>query len=134
MTGNLRAPFAPAAALSGLVTVAAGAFGAHALKAMLSPAHAGVWQTAVHYQMFHTLALLVLTVLPIAATGRRLANMAGWLFIGGIFLFCGSLYLLALTGVRGWGAVTPLGGLCFLAAWGCLGLALLKQPRASPAR
>lgn len=132
MTDDLRY-LAPVAALSGFVSVAAGAFGAHALKAVLSPAPMAVWQTAVQYQMFHTLALLAVVALPVAATGQRLARAAGWLFVGGIALFSGSLYLLALTGVRWWGAVTPLGGTLFLAGWTCLGAALLRHRRAGGA-
>ncbi len=126
MTNDLRT-LAAAAAISGFVSVAAGAFGAHALKAALSPAATGVWQTAVQYQMFHTLALLAVGAFPWAATGRRLARAAGWLFVGGIALFSGSLYLLALTGLRWWGAVTPVGGTLLLAGWACLGLALLRR-------
>lgn len=129
MTDALRY-LAPLAALSGFVSVAAGAFGAHALKTVLSPAPLAAWQTAVQYQMFHTLALLAVVALPVAATRQRLARVAGWLFVGGIALFSGSLYLLALTGVRWWGAVTPVGGTLFLAGWACVGAALLGHWRA----
>ncbi len=96
--------------------VALGAFGAHALKARLTPDLQGVWQTAVQYHAWHALALLavglVLLVRPQAGAG-----LAGWLFVAGIMLFSGSLYAMALTGVRGLGAVTPFGGVAFLAGW-----------------
>lgn len=96
--------------------VALGAFGAHALKARLTPDLQGVWQTAVQYHAWHALALLavglVLLVRPQAGAG-----LAGWLFVAGIVLFSGSLYAMALTGVRGLGAVTPFGGVAFLAGW-----------------
>ena len=96
--------------------VALGAVGAHALKARLTPDLQGVWQTAVQYHAWHALALLavglVLLVRPQAGAG-----LAGWLFVAGIMLFSGSLYAMALTGVRGLGAVTPFGGVAFLAGW-----------------
>ncbi len=103
-------------AASALVAVAAGAFGAHALRTRLAPDLASVFETAVRYQMYHALALLFTAW---AATRWPLAPVraAGWLFVAGTVVFSGSLYLLALTGVRGFGAVTPLGGLAFLAGW-----------------
>lgn len=92
--------------------VALGAFGAHALKGTLAANDtAEVWKTAVLYHFIHALALLVLAALP--ATNRAAAG----LFIAGIVIFSGSLYLLALTNIRWLGAITPLGGLCFLAGW-----------------
>ena len=103
-------------AASALVAVAAGAFGAHALRTRLAPDLASVFETAVRYQMYHALALLFTAW---AATRWPLAPVraAGWLFVAGTVVFSGSLYLLALTGVRGFGAVTPLGGVAFLAGW-----------------
>ncbi|HEX4883741.1 MAG TPA: DUF423 domain-containing protein [Casimicrobiaceae bacterium] len=104
------------AALLLFVAVALGAFGAHALKARLAPDLQAVWQTAVQYHAWHALALLgaglLMLVRPDAAAG-----LAAWLFVAGIVLFSGSLYALALTGVRGLGAVTPVGGVAFLAGW-----------------
>ena len=102
--------------LSGLVAVAAGAFGAHGLRSRLAPDLLAVFETAARYQMYHALALLFTAW---AATRWPLAPVraAGWLFVVGTVVFSGSLYLLALTGVRGFGAVTPLGGLAFLAGW-----------------
>ncbi|HEX2078837.1 MAG TPA: DUF423 domain-containing protein [Longimicrobium sp.] len=106
----------------GFLAVAAGAFGAHALRARLGTEMLAVWETAARYQMYHALALLAVAM----AASRWPAggwSTAGWLFAAGIAIFCGSLYLLALTGTRWLGAVTPLGGLCFLAGWIALALA-----------
>jgi uncharacterized membrane protein YgdD (TMEM256/DUF423 family) len=108
--------------LSALVSVAAGAFGAHALRARLAPDLLAVFETAARYQMYHALALLAVAW----AVGRwpgPLVAWAGWLFVAGTLLFSGSLYALALSGVRWLGAITPLGGVCFLAGWLCLALA-----------
>jgi uncharacterized membrane protein YgdD (TMEM256/DUF423 family) len=102
-----------------LLGVAAGAFGAHGLRARLSAEMLAVWETAARYQLYHALALLAVAL----AAARWPApgwSAAGWLFAAGILVFSGSLYLLALTGVRWLGAVTPLGGLCFLAGWAVL--------------
>ena len=107
------------AAASGFLTVLLGAFGAHALKNSLTPAELSIWQTAVHYQMFHTSALLVLGLMP-AARQTRTLHLAGWCLGAGILLFSGSLYLLTLTGRTWLGAITPLGGLLFLVGWGAL--------------
>ena len=115
------------AAISGFFCIAFGAFGAHALKAALSDDAMITWQTAVQYHMFQTLALLVVALLPMTkppGSGSRLdlrkqnfRYMAAYLFILGLILFCGSLYLLALTELRWLGAITPLGGVSFLAGW-----------------
>jgi uncharacterized membrane protein YgdD (TMEM256/DUF423 family) len=109
-------------AASGFVAVAAGAFGAHALRARLSPDLLGVFETAARYQMYHALALMAVAW-AVARWPGALPQWAGWLFIVGTVLFSGSLYALALSGVRWLGAITPLGGLAFLAGWICLGLA-----------
>lgn len=107
------------AALSGFLAVALGAFGAHALKATLAPADLAIWQTSVHYQMFHTAALLMIGLMPAAHHPRPL-RLAAWSLGGGILLFSGSLYLLAITGRTWLGAITPVGGLLFLAGWSAL--------------
>ncbi|MBC3934154.1 DUF423 domain-containing protein [Undibacterium sp. CY7W] len=105
------------AAFSMLIAVAAGAFGAHGLKAVLSTEMLAIWQTAVHYQMVHGLGLLAVGILmPQWPRAKRLAWVAT-AFVVGIILFSGSLYLLALSGIRWLGAVTPLGGVAFLAGW-----------------
>jgi uncharacterized membrane protein YgdD (TMEM256/DUF423 family) len=108
--------------LFAFMAVGAGAFGAHALRARLTPDLLAVWETAARYQMYHALALLVVALAasrwPAAGWGA-----AGWLFTAGIVIFSGSLYVLALSGVRWLGAITPLGGLAFLAGWILLALA-----------
>jgi uncharacterized membrane protein YgdD (TMEM256/DUF423 family) len=104
------------AALLLFVAVALGAFGAHALKARLAPDLQAVWQTAVQYHAWHALALLATGVVMLVKPEAGFA-LAGWLFVAGIVLFSGSLYALALSGVRGLGAVTPFGGVTFLAGW-----------------
>ena len=111
----------------GALTVALGAFGAHALKPTLEAAGTtDVWKTAVDYQMWHTIALLACAMG--SAKGR--ARNAAALFIGGIVLFSGSLYWLALDGPRWLGPITPLGGLAFIAGWVCLGVALMRSDMA----
>jgi uncharacterized membrane protein YgdD (TMEM256/DUF423 family) len=98
------------------LAVAAGAFGAHALRARLAPEMLAVWETAARYQMYHALALLLLALAAARwPSGAWTAPAA--LLVAGILLFSGSLYALSLTGVRALGAITPLGGLCWLAAW-----------------
>lgn len=114
--------FAVLGALSAFIAVAAGAFGAHALRARLSPDLLTVFETGARYQMYHALALLAVAWVSSRAVGP-LIGWAGWLFVAGTVLFSGSLYVLALSGVRQLGAITPLGGLCFLAGWICLALA-----------
>ena len=113
-------------AIFALLAVAAGAFGAHALRARLTPELLAVFETGARYQMYHALALFVAAWATVRWSGR-LATTAGWLFTTGILVFSGSLYLLALTGERWLGAVTPLGGLCFLAGWGSLALAAWRD-------
>ncbi len=110
--------FASAGAISAFIAVAAGAFGAHALKQRLDPAALQTFETGARYQMYHALALFVAAFA--AAEGNTAGLWAGRLFILGTLLFSGSLYTLALTGVRGLGAITPFGGLAFLAGWICL--------------
>ena len=109
-------------ATSALIAVAAGAFGAHALRGRLTPEMLAVFETGARYQMYHALALVALGLSNVV--GRDpLFRMAGWLFLIGTLFFSGSLYLLVLTGTRWWGAVTPFGGMCFLLGWGSLGWA-----------
>ena len=107
------------AAISGFVAVAAGAFGAHFLKARLAPDALQIFETGARYQMYHALALLAVACVTSRAPSV-LGSAAGWLFVAGTVVFSGSLYALALTGWRGFGAVTPLGGAAFLAGWVCL--------------
>lgn len=110
-------------ALSGLIGVAAGAFGAHALRGRVEDALLAAFETAARYQLVHALALVAVDLIMPRASGK-LARIAGLLFVAGTVLFCGSLYALALTGVRAWGAVTPFGGLCFMAGWIALAFAV----------
>jgi len=114
-------PWLGIASISGFIAVAFGAFGAHALRERLTPDMLAVWKTAVEYQFHHTAALLVVALLARQAPSALL-QWAGGCFVAGILLFSGSLYALALSGVRILGAITPLGGLLFLAGWGLLAL------------
>jgi uncharacterized membrane protein YgdD (TMEM256/DUF423 family) len=118
--------FAVAGSLSACVAVLAGAFGAHALRQRLPSDLLAAFETGVRYQMYHALALLAVawavTQWPAAPV-----RAAGWLFIGGTALFSGSLYLLALTGAGWWGAVTPLGGVLFLAGWLLLAVGIWRR-------
>jgi uncharacterized membrane protein YgdD (TMEM256/DUF423 family) len=107
------------AAVLGFLGVACGAFGAHALRTRLSPDLLATFQTGVLYHLIHALALLG-TAWVVSTFPSKLAHAAGWLFVAGVVLFSGSLYLLALSGVRSLGAITPFGGLAFLAGWACL--------------
>jgi uncharacterized membrane protein YgdD (TMEM256/DUF423 family) len=104
--------------------VALGAFGAHGLRSRLTPDMLAAFDTGVRYQMYHALALFALSVL-MDRLGGWLITSAGWLFVAGIVLFSGSLYALALTGITLLGAITPFGGLAFLAGWACLAIAAL---------
>lgn len=113
-------------ALSGFIGVAAGAFGAHALRMRLSADLLAVFETGARYQMYHALAL-VATAWASTRLPGALTTAAGWCFVAGTVLFSGSLYALALTGVRAWGAVTPLGGVAFLAGWLCLALTAARR-------
>jgi uncharacterized membrane protein YgdD (TMEM256/DUF423 family) len=103
--------------ISGFLAVAFGAFGAHALRARISADMLEVYKTGVNYHMAHALALILVGILAARTPDNALLRGSGWLFVAGIVLFSGSLYVLAISGVRGFGAVTPLGGLCFLAGW-----------------
>jgi uncharacterized membrane protein YgdD (TMEM256/DUF423 family) len=109
-------------ALAGVVGVGLGAFGAHGLRGRLSPEMLAVFETGVRYHMYHALALVATAALMGRLDGRFI-SAAGWLFTAGIVLFSGSLYVLALTGVGIFGAITPIGGLAFLAGWACLAIA-----------
>ena len=113
-------------ALSALLAVAAGAFGAHALRARLVPDMQAVFETGARYHMYHALALFVTAGAFTRWPGGPVIA-AGWLFVAGTVLFSGSLYLLALTGQRWLGAITPLGGLAFIAGWAALAWAALRS-------
>lgn len=118
--------FATVGAASAFLAVAAGAFGAHALRTRLTPELLAAFETGARYHMYHALALLLVAW----AAGRwpvPPVRAAGWLFVAGTVLFSGSLYLLALTGARWLGAVTPLGGLAFLAGWCALTVGIWRS-------
>ena len=107
--------------------VAAGAFGAHALKGRLAPDLLAVYRTAVEYHFYHALGLVLVGCVATRLADATLAAASGWLMLAGIVLFSGSLYLLAVTGTRWLGAVTPLGGLAFIVAWVLLAVAALRS-------
>ena len=111
-----------AAAILGATGVALGAFGAHALKAMLEANdRTDIWETAVFYHLVHSLALLILSTQP------SIRRSTFYCFVGGVAVFSGSLYLLCLSGLNWLGAITPIGGICLIAGWlGCL----LPTPKA----
>jgi uncharacterized membrane protein YgdD (TMEM256/DUF423 family) len=109
--------FVSVGAIFGFLSVALGAFGAHALRDKLSAQMLGVYEKGVMYQMYHALALLGVGILFHLGPSHQLLSIAGWLFALGIVLFSGSLYMLSLSGKRAFGAITPIGGLCFLAGW-----------------
>ena len=106
-------------AISAGLAVALGAFAAHGLRSRISAEALATFETGARYHMYHALAL-VAVAWAVARWPESQAVVAGWLFVAGIVVFSGSLYALALSGVRALGAITPLGGLCFLAGWGVL--------------
>jgi len=107
------------AAVSAGLGVALGAFGAHALKTRLAPDLLAIFEVGVRYQLVHALALLAVAWAWSRWPGGAVVA-GGWLFVGGTVLFSGSLYVLALSGERWLGAITPIGGVAWLAGWGCL--------------
>jgi uncharacterized membrane protein YgdD (TMEM256/DUF423 family) len=112
---DVRSPLIALGALNAALAVGAGAFAAHGLRDRLDARALEVFETGARYHMYHALALIAAGL--VASAAARGAQIAGWIFQVGIVLFSGSLYALALTGVKGLGAVTPLGGLAFLAGW-----------------
>ena len=116
--------FLLAGGVAGLIAVGFGAFGAHGLRGRLTPDMLAVFETGVRYHMYHALALLLTAALMPRVPGKAIVA-AGWLFVAGIVLFSGSLYLLAVTGVTILGAITPFGGVAFLAGWAALAIASL---------
>ncbi|WP_342433645.1 DUF423 domain-containing protein [Neobacillus sp. FSL H8-0543] len=104
-------------AINAFIAVALGAFGAHGLADKLEPKYLDIWKTGVTYQMFHATGILVIGLLLSKVTTSPQFTWAGWMMLLGIILFSGSLYVLSLTKIGILGAITPLGGVCFLAAW-----------------
>lgn len=120
MTARQIEPLRPAlvlGALFALLAVMAGAFGAHGLRGVIDERGLEVFQTAVTYQIYHSLALILVAILPVAGLSRRLLGIAAGFFVAGILLFSGSLYLLVLTDLRWMGPVTPVGGIGFMVGW-----------------
>jgi uncharacterized membrane protein YgdD (TMEM256/DUF423 family) len=113
-------------ALFAFIAVGAGAFGAHGLKTRLDANMLAIFETAVRYQMYHALALLAVAWAYTRWPGT-LVTAGGFLFVAGIIVFSGSLYLLSLSGIRWLGAITPLGGLAMMAGWICLAWAAFKS-------
>lgn len=99
------------------LAVLLGAFGAHSLKKILSGEMLAIYETGVTYHFYHAIGLLVIGIAARYLPGSTLLSWSGWLMLAGIVLFSGSLYLLSISGTRWLGAVTPVGGLCFIAAW-----------------
>ena len=107
-------------AVNALISVAAGAFGAHALKDKVTPRHLEVFETAARYQMYHALALIAVAWLASRAQSHSYVTAGGWCFLAGTVLFSGSLYAIVLTGHNGFGRSTPIGGLLFIIGWALL--------------
>lgn len=124
------------ASILGALSVALGAFGAHALKQIVPPESVITFETGVRYQFYHTFALLAVAILFETFPGKWLVT-AGWLFILGIVLFSGSLYILTAlkatntVGMKGIGVITPVGGLLFVAGWICLLIGIMASPNIS---
>ncbi len=121
----MERPLFAAGALSAAIGVAAGAFAAHGLKSRLTPDMLAVFETGARYQLFHALGLLA-AAWAASRYGTDTAAWGGWLLLLGTVLFSGSLYLLALTGIRWLGIVTPFGGVAFIVGWVILALAALR--------
>ena len=120
--------FLLAGSIFGGLSVAAGAFASHALKAQLSEKSQQIFETGTKYQMYHALALILVSLLLSRAEGGEdLLTLAGYAFIAGIVLFSGSLYGLSLSEMKWFGPITPLGGVAFLVGWGCVAIAALKS-------
>jgi uncharacterized membrane protein YgdD (TMEM256/DUF423 family) len=118
--------FLSAGGFVAFAAVALGAFGAHALKSRLSAEMLALWHTGVEYHVYHALGLLAVGLLARQLPESALLKWSGWLMLAGIVLFSGSLYALALSGERWLGAITPIGGIGFLAAWALFVAAAVK--------
>ena len=120
--------FIIAGAVNAAIAVIFGAFGAHALKERLTEKYLAIWETAVQYQMFHALGLIIIGILMSSSLLGPITqlNWAGYLLLAGIIIFSGSLYVLSFTGIGILGAITPIGGVAFIAGWIMLIIAALK--------
>jgi len=117
--------FIALAAINGFIAVGLGAFAAHGLKSRLPEDLLAIFQTGVQYQMYHALALFGVGLLAMQLSDSTLLRASGWLFLIGIVIFSGSLYILSLSGIRWLGAITPIGGVAFLTGWALLAIAML---------
>lgn len=115
------------AAVNAGLCVLLGAFGAHALKTRLTPELSDVWSTAAQYHFYHALGLLLIGLLALHWPASNLVKTSGWIMLAGLLLFSGSLYLLAFTGARWLGAITPVGGSLLIAAWLLLCIAIIRS-------
>ncbi|MFL0808638.1 MAG: DUF423 domain-containing protein [Oceanobacter sp.] len=121
------------ACLAGFLGVALGAFGAHGLKGMIEPSLMAAYQTGVQYHLVHAVALLAVGVWQQQQGGvNRWLNRAAMLLLAGLILFSGSLYLMAITGIRPLGIITPIGGTCWLIGWAMLAWSIRTQPDSTP--
>ncbi|MBD8070064.1 DUF423 domain-containing protein [Bacillus sp. PS06] len=114
-------------AINAFLAVALGAFGAHGLEGKLTEKYLKVWETGVTYHMYHALGLILVAFLADKWPNSSLVSFSGWLMFIGIILFSGSLYVLSTSGIKVLGAITPLGGVAFLAAWILIIVAAVKQ-------
>ncbi|WP_213422180.1 DUF423 domain-containing protein [Bhargavaea massiliensis] len=121
--------FLIAGAVNALISVGMGAFGAHGLEGKVSDHYIAIWETAAKYQMYHALGLILIGILQSQALlgAASQLNWAGWLMLSGIIIFSGSLYVLALTQIGVLGAITPIGGVAFIAGWIMVILAAVKH-------
>lgn len=106
------------------LAVALGAFGAHGLKEMLSEDMLDIFETGVRYHFYHAIGLLIIGIIAHWLPDSSMLQWSGWLMVAGIVIFSGSLYILSISGIRWLGAVTPIGGLCFIVGWILLAIAL----------
>jgi uncharacterized membrane protein YgdD (TMEM256/DUF423 family) len=114
------------AAVNAFLAVALGAFGAHGLEGKIPEKYLETWKTGVTYQMFHTIGLFVIALIADKLSQAGIIVTAGWVMLAGILLFSGSLYVLSLTQIKVLGAITPIGGIAFLAAWLMLAYGVIK--------
>lgn len=118
--------FVALGSINAFMAVALGAFGAHALKSRLSAEMLAIFETGVQYHFYHALGLLAVGIIATYLPDSVWLKRSGWIMFAGIVIFSGSLYILSLTGVRWLGAITPIGGICFLVSWVLLVIAVLK--------
>lgn len=112
--------------INAMLAVILGAFGAHGLKKILSPDLLSTFATGVQYHFYHAVGLILVGLIAVHLPASMQLRLSGWLMFAGIVLFSGSLYLLALTGIRWLGAITPFGGVCFIIAWALLAVGVYK--------